>query len=388
MKQINIIGTIFGSSGYDSHTRQLTSALFEKERVKLTTNLIPNWQRFCKDYELEMIKRESENNETNLIITNPTFWRLNLGPEKNIAYFVWEGDRVPEWFIGEITNPKIDKVIVPSQHTYDAIVNTLFDYHKNKGEFDEKEEGSTTFSSGLWHYKGSLMWEKLKVVHHGVDTKLFFPKKRNHDSFRFFANKGLTDIEDRGGIQYLIQAYLEEFKLSDNTELVVKVNPAYKITDLNKIVNDLSPKNRKDLPKIVFITDNIPFEKMPELYQETDVFVSPTRAEAFNLPCLEAMACGKPVITTNFGGQVEYVNNKNGWVISGELEEVKHDINYEGCKWLTPYIEELREVLKDAYSNQDKVWEKGNNALKTAKKMTWNNTADKILEIIANNNEK
>jgi glycosyltransferase involved in cell wall biosynthesis len=87
--------------------------------------------------------------------------------------------------------------------------------------------------------------------------------------------------------------------------------------------------------QIKIITENYTKKQLNDLYNECDVYVSPTRAEAFNLPCLEAMSCGKPVITTNFGGQTDFCDNSTGILIDYDLVEQK-DLEYEGIKWATP----------------------------------------------------
>lgn len=61
--------------------------------------------------------------------------------------------------------------------------------------------------------------------------------------------------------------------------------------------------------RVQFMGD-VPDEKLPALYQACDVFVLPsvTRNEAFGLVQLEAMACGKPVISCNLDSGVPWVN--------------------------------------------------------------------------------
>ena len=120
---------------------------------------------------------------------------------------------------------------------------------------------------------------------------------------------------------------------------------------------------------------------MNELYNQCDVFVSPTRAEAFNIPCIEAMACGKPVITTDFGGQTDFVNNKNGWLLGYKLNQVTHEIEYESCMWATPDIKDLRSKLRGCFENKDDCERKGLISLEDAKKYTWENTAKMVLNL-------
>lgn len=219
---------------------------------------------------------------------------------------------------------------------------------------------------------------KISKIPHGVDPKTFYPIPNHNPVFTFLANKGLRDLEDRGGVQYLIKAYLEEFTKKDNVELILKINPAYGIPDMGKLFPELTNKNN---PKITLLTDNYTYKQLNELYNHCDVFVSPTRAESFNLPCLEALACGKPVITTGYGGQTDFVNESNGWLIDYKLSEVEHDIQYEGICWSKPDIKHLRKLMRDAYNNQDSpVLE--SNCLDVAKKLTWDNTSKLIKDLL------
>ena len=59
-----------------------------------------------------------------------------------------------------------------------------------------------------------------------------------------------------------------------------------------------------------------PRKKIEELYAAADVFVLPTLYDAFANVCLEAMACGLPVLTSENNGAAELVENGNqGYVL-------------------------------------------------------------------------
>jgi len=187
---------------------------------------------------------------------------------------------------------------------------------------------------------------------------------------------------DRGGVQYTIEAFLNEFTDKDSVVLLIKINPSYGVPDMTKIINELKPKNRNDFASIEVICDNIPYKELNNLYNRSDVFVSSTRAEGFNLPCVESMAVGKPVITTNFGGQTDFVNEENGWLIDYKLETVTEEVAYEEVQWAIPDVEDLRRIMRHCFENQKEVKEKGKRASLDAMNFTWRHSAKKALSFI------
>jgi len=58
MIKINIIGGIFGTDGYSSHTRNLANALHKVADCKLSTQIGPGWESKVNDAELEMIQKK------------------------------------------------------------------------------------------------------------------------------------------------------------------------------------------------------------------------------------------------------------------------------------------------------------------------------------------
>jgi len=363
MTQINVIGNFLDSSGYSVHTRGLVNTLGKVTDVRLSTTIQPGQESLLTDRELEMIKKQDKK-EINLIITSPLFWRLHLNAKRNWVYFVWEGDKVPRHFIEECLNPDIEYIFCPSQHTRDAILNTV-------GYFDENKEPSPE------------LVKKIKIISHGVDLGLFYKKEVPKEKFTFILNKGWRNNEDRGGSMYGVQAYLEEFTSEDNVELIVKINPAYGIPNINALINELKPKDKTDFGMVNVNTDSLHYNVMVDLYNKGDVFLMPTRAESFGLPGVESMACGVPVLATGYGGQIEYIKDKeNGLLIDYDMTEVVHEIQYENIRWATPKIEDLRKKMRWCYENQDKVKKLGLNALESSKDWTWDKTALLIKDLI------
>ena len=370
---INVIGNILDSSGYASHTRNLLNSLMKFTKVKLMTQINPGHEMLLSDKELYAYKN-NEKYDVNLIITNPIYWRNYSTNKVNLAYLVFEGDKIPLSWIDECLNPEITQIIVPSEHTKQAILNTV----STTNDILNSIVGSEMRNWNINTSNTINLVNKIKVIPHGVNLDLFYPKDKPSKT-TFLVNKGWRNMEDRGGTQYAIKAFAEEFKKDEDVEMIVKINPAYGIPDINKLMKEILDKHPDHAP-IKVVTDNLDYKKMVDFYNLGNIFISPTRAESFNIPCLEAMACGLPVITTEFGGQTDFVNNNNGWIVSGEKTEVTWELLYEGIKWLTPYTDELRKAMRTAQTDKELLKIKSVEAIKTAQNLTWDNTANLILE--------
>lgn len=365
--KINITGPIFSGDGYSSHTRNLANALYKIADVKLSTQLMTGWERQVNDEELKMITKPGKENDVNIIISTPHYWKMFLGTGINCAYCIWEGDRVPESYIEEMKNSKIDYIFVASNHTKQAILNVLKSEEHKIYEETNKE-----------------IIDKIKIIPHGVDPTKFFPKEIKHDKFSFVSTKGWRGTNwDRGGVQYLIKAFCEEFRKDEQVELFIKLNPAYINQDILKQALTLMnlPEDRS---LIRFVLDMMPYEKLVDVYNQSDVFICPTRSEAFNIPGLEAMACGLPTIQTNFGGQTDYMSDKNSLFINYELERVKDDLMYEEVQWAIPDINHLRAQMRWAFEHQNEIKQMGKQALEDSKQWTWEQTSLKIVDILKN----
>ena len=55
-------------------------------------------------------------------------------------------------------------------------------------------------------------------------------------------------------------------------------------------------------------------DELVDLFRDADVMVLPTRGEGYNLPALEAMAAGLPLIVTGHGGHRDFCGPAEGFV--------------------------------------------------------------------------
>ena len=151
--KFNIIGNFLGSSGYDIHTRELFNSLSKVADVKLSSLIPAGAEGLLTDKELEAVKKPDDINRINIIITSPIYWKLYTTAKRNWVFCVFEGDKIPKSFLMECLNEDIEYVLVPSEHTKKAIVNT-------EGCIEEIKN-------------------KIKIIPHGVNLDKFYPKTKS-----------------------------------------------------------------------------------------------------------------------------------------------------------------------------------------------------------------
>lgn len=88
-------------------------------------------------------------------------------------------------------------------------------------------------------------------------------------------------------------------------------------------------------------------------YSKMHCLLAPSRGEGKNIPALEALTTGIPVIATNYGGHTMWLSNNIGYPLSYTVA----DSEYGPCAEVDP--EELAEAMHHVYHNRDEARQKG-----------------------------
>jgi glycosyltransferase involved in cell wall biosynthesis len=89
-------------------------------------------------------------------------------------------------------------------------------------------------------------------------------------------------------------------------------------------------------------------EELSGLMAACDCYVSLHRSEGFGLTMAEAMAIGKPVIATDYSGNVDFMNSQNSYPVDYTLGRVGPDCEIyppEG-EWAQPSVEHAAELMR------------------------------------------
>jgi len=198
----------------------------------------------------------------------------------------------------------------------------------------------------------------VKVIPHAASAQYFFPQE---------APKILTQRQALGfeqdevlilnigaplwnkGLDILIKAFAIAHQKRPKLRLMIKdQQKTYGLSGNDFIKAELVRHGlltESILNAITLLSVNLNLPQMNSLYNCADWYISPYRAEGFNLPVLEAMACGTPVIVTGGGATDEFVfGSPNHRLSSEEYRQAKIQNKTIGA-YREPELDELIQLL-------------------------------------------
>ncbi len=161
--------------------------------------------------------------------------------------------------------------------------------------------------------------DKIVLIHNGYDETLFYPrdvtreqvlKKHGVDGTPKALVSFVGKLAHFKGVDVLIKAAaIYEKKIPGVKTLIVGQGQLR--GELGNLADELNVNGVKFL-------GHKTQDEVAEIYTVADVSTVPSRHEPFGLVAIEALACGTPVVVTNGGGLVDFIDERVGSVVDIE----------------------------------------------------------------------
>jgi glycosyltransferase involved in cell wall biosynthesis len=234
--------------------------------------------------------------------------------------------------------------------------------------------------------------ERVHVVPLGFDPRVFRPDEARRAAMRrelgvagrfVFLNVG--GMTRNKGIDVLLRAFARALERLPEARLVLKgVDDLYASRDmLQRMLAQLPARERERVAsRLLYIGERRPAQWMADLIRAADFYVSPYLAEGFNLPVLEAAACGVPIICTGGGPTDEFTQGSFAWRIRAEPGTVRLRSGQVG-ECLRPDEQHLTELLLQAASDPAKAHAIGADAAaNVSRDFTWERVTDRLCAVL------
>jgi glycosyltransferase involved in cell wall biosynthesis len=201
--------------------------------------------------------------------------------------------------------------------------------------------------------------EKIRIVPLGVDTTIFRPLSADervtnranlgiHEDETVFVNVGGAFWNK--GIDLLLRAFAELRIKGRQVRLIVKDQRSLYGVTIEQIVQSVAKDaphlfGSKTMAAISVIGGNLRPAELRALYGIADCYVSPYRAEGFNLPVLEAIACGTPVIVTQGGATDDFCLDGVAYRIPGQPRTTEDLPSGLAGKYIEPDFDALVDTM-------------------------------------------
>ena len=370
-------GPVLDSTGYGIASREYVLALDDQGvdvKIETYTWGFPSYfiEKAKNDRLSKLIEKTYATKNQKILILHSPPGNIDLKEERKrfdriILNTVWETTKIPKQWLPIIQS--FDAVCVPCFHNIAAFINSGVNI-------------------------------PLFLVPHGADTHLFNPNNEKlllNEAREKFVFVSVFDFQHRKNPETLLKAYWEEFTSKDSVLLVIKTYGGAR----KKIISTINHYKKKlgfgmETAPLFIITGIISEMQLQGLYTLGNAFVLPTRGEGVGLPFIEALSSGIPVIATGWGGQMDYLDENNSFLIDYKLETPAISINSENTiapvyrelfedeeqLWAEVDEHDLKKQMRHAYENHALCRQKGERGRMDMLKRTWNKSGAVLKQVI------
>jgi len=329
-QHVSLIGYPKAQMGMGEHVRNTAAALHSIgepfEIFDFNANL--NCEIGAREWESYIRQQPTGNinilhiNADETLSADRIFGRSMFEGRYNIGYWAWELERFPTAWKGAID--LVDEIWAPSNFIAASLRQvTRKPVHVMPLRVERPQDGH--FRPGDYAIIGN--------------------------AFNFVFYFDFNSYHQRKNPAGVVSAFLSAFPQREMApvRLLIKSIGAEAHPTIARKFNDLAENDAR----IFHLTETMSAEEMSGLLAFSNCFVSLHRSEGFGRGMAEAMATGVPVIATGYGGNVDFMDESNSFLVEYRLRPIRAGeyVYGEGAYWAEPNLEHAAELMKFVHDN-------------------------------------
>ena len=361
-------GPVATRSGYGDHARDLLKSIFQMDKfdVKIVPTRWGNTPQNQIDPSTEFGQQILSNIATQLDRQPDVFVQVSVANEfkkvgkYNIGVTAGvETTLAPKEFIDGCN--LMDLVLVPSEFTKKVLESTIFTEVDKNTQQKVRDIKVTT---------------PIEVVFEGVDLDIFEKSTNTTDilegietEFNYlYVGHWLQGSlgEDRKDTGMMIKTFCTIFKNLPKDKqpgLILKTSQAgFSVGERELIsdkINEITSEFGDKCPPIYLLFGDLTESDMSSLYHHSKVkaMVSFTKGEGYGRPLAEFATTGKPILVSNWSGQLDFLPKENTILLEGKLTPVhpsaQNQFILKESQWFTVDYTKAAQSIFDLHKNYD-----------------------------------
>lgn len=242
------------------------------------------------------------------------------------GYCTWETNKLPNEWVKQINC--LDEIMVPSNFNKETFTNSGV---KSKIEVVPH----------VWFPQNLPNKEDIRLVDYFGNV---IPKNK----YTYYC---IAELNSRKGILDLISVFNQIYENNKNCQLVLKLHyKNYEIKNIDYCIKQIFNKTKYLNKSIFLILKNINNRELLALHSFGDCYVSLNKGEGFGLTIFEAFNYNKKVITTGFGGPLDYLPKNYGGLVKYKMVPVTNMENFSKSytsdqMWAQPDLEHAKHLM-------------------------------------------
>jgi glycosyltransferase involved in cell wall biosynthesis len=211
---------------------------------------------------------------------------------------------------------------------------------------------ASEFNKGIFESNGII--KPIRVVPHCFDPCMFNKSIQPLGRFAQTTFFAIGQWRERKNWESLIRGFYEAFCKKDNACLLIKTDKPESLAGTIERIKRTEKWRSKDTCPVYGEAKNIcSFEEIPYTMKKGDFYVSTSLGEGFGLPGLHAMALGIPVLTTRFGGALQYAKQDNCTFFEPAKYETRPTLDgfpqFKNSVWPVISVQEIASKLRQVF---------------------------------------